>query len=361
MKEQLLNFIDSLKSDRKILSFDEAETKNGVVLRLLSILGWYIFNIDEVRPEYSVGSGRVDYSLRIDSTDKVFIEVKKTDEELEKHQEQLLRYSFGEGVKLAILTNGVAWWFYLPLQERSWEQRKFYTIDIIQQESEDIASRFIDFLLKENINSGKAVENAETVYRGQQKQNRLKETIPEAWNKIVSEPDKSLIDSINEITEKLCGYKAENKLIEHFISSHKEQFLISNFRPPIRRPEPVRRERIKPKSSFRLQFNFIGKSITAFTFKGSRYEIRYWRELLIKLCEALVATHGNEFSKVLLLKGSKNAYFTYNENEVRAPRKISNTRIYAETSFSANKTVKICYRLLSEFGYSKSDLKIEAH
>ncbi len=360
MKEQLLSFINSLKSDKKIISFDEATTKQRVVLKLLSILGWDIFN--EVKPEYSVGSGRVDYSLRIDSTDKVFIEVKKIGEELEKHQRQLLEYSIQQGVKLAILTNGVTWWFYLPLQEGNWEQRrKFYTIDILKQESENIASKFINFLLKENINSGKAIENAETIYRENIKQIRSEETVLKAWNEIVSEPDEFLIDLINKTTEKLCGYKAEDKLIEHFISNHKEQFLISELQSPIRRHEPYRRERIKPKTSFRPQFNFIRKSITAFTFKDSRYEIRYWRELLIELCKILADTHGNEFNKVLSLRWGRSAYFTYNKNEVTAPGKIRNTRIYVETNFNANRTVKICYQLLAEFGYSKGAIKIEAH
>ena len=77
MGDQLTSFIESLKSDRRIVSFDEAATKQAVVTRLLSLLGWDIFNIDEVTPEYSVGVRKVDYSLRIDNANKVFIEVKK--------------------------------------------------------------------------------------------------------------------------------------------------------------------------------------------------------------------------------------------------------------------------------------------
>ena len=137
MQNQLTSFIEILKVDRRIISFDEAATQQAVVTRLLSLLGWDIFNIDEVTPEYSIGEGRVDYSLRIGNVNKVFIEVKKIGEELEKHQEQLLEYSYKQGVRLSILTNGVTWWFYLPWQEGSWEQRKFYSIDILQQESND--------------------------------------------------------------------------------------------------------------------------------------------------------------------------------------------------------------------------------
>jgi predicted type IV restriction endonuclease len=47
MGDQLSSFIESLKSDRRIVSFDEASTKQAVVTRLLSLLGWDIFNIDD--------------------------------------------------------------------------------------------------------------------------------------------------------------------------------------------------------------------------------------------------------------------------------------------------------------------------
>jgi hypothetical protein len=231
MKEELLDFINQLKADRKIESFDEAATKQAVILRLLSFLGWNPFNIEEVHPEYSVGDKLVDYSLRIGNANKVFLEVKRISEDLEKHQEQLLNYSFQEGVKLASLTNGMTWWFYLPLHEGSWEQRKFFTIDILQQESDDVVSRFIDFLSKENVTSGKAVENAEKVYRGQQKQNILQATLPKAWNKIITERDELLIELINETTEKLCGYKTDNESIAQFILKYQSQFLISRDYP----------------------------------------------------------------------------------------------------------------------------------
>ena len=78
MEEQLSELIEKLKLDRRLASFDEAATKQIVLLRILSLLGWDTFNIDEVMPEYSVGSQRVDYALRHANISKVFIEVKRT-------------------------------------------------------------------------------------------------------------------------------------------------------------------------------------------------------------------------------------------------------------------------------------------
>lgn len=46
------------------MDFDEASTKQAVILRLLRILGWDTYNADEVKPEYS-GCKSADYSIRI--------------------------------------------------------------------------------------------------------------------------------------------------------------------------------------------------------------------------------------------------------------------------------------------------------
>ena len=216
MKDQIISFTETLKLNQKIFLFDEASTKQAIVLRILNFLGWDTFNVEEVTPEYSVKSTRVDYSLRLSDANKVFVEVKKVSEELDNHQEQLLNYSFQEGVKLSILTNGVTWWFYLPLNEGNWEERRFYSIDLVQQEADDIAQKFIDFLSKDNIYNGKAIKNAEAIYKSQQKKNVIKDTLPKAWNKIISEPDELLVELLNETTEKLCGYRPETALTEQF-------------------------------------------------------------------------------------------------------------------------------------------------
>ena len=227
MKEQLTSFMDSLKSDRSIFSFDEEATKQAIVLKLLFILGWDIFNAGEVYPEYSLKSQRVDYSLRLNDSNKVFIEVKRIRAELEGHQEQLLNYSFQEGVELSILTNGVSWWFYLPLKRGNWEKRKFYTIDLLQQESEDVARKFIELVSKANILSGQAVKNANTIYKDQQKQNIVKEALPKAWIRIISEPDESLVELLIQKTETLCGHRPDGKLVEGFLAEHEKNWIIS--------------------------------------------------------------------------------------------------------------------------------------
>lgn len=357
MHNKLLESIEGLRGRSAPISFDEAKTKQTIILKLLSILGWDIFNIDEVELEYEVAGKNVDYSLRTGNFNKVFIEVKRIGEPLEKHQSQLLDYAFKEGVKLAILTNGEAWWFYLPLQEGSWEQRKFYSIDIMQQEPEDVSSKFIDFLSQENVSSDKAIQNAESIYKSQQKEVILKETFPKAWNKIVSESDELLMDLINETTEMLCGYKADVSQIEKFISKHIEQFMISA-EPPEKAPSHIPKG-ITPQIPQPIRRGYTGKKISAFSFKGRSYKVRFWKDILFKLCDTLISIHGSDFDKTLSLVGRKRPYFTRNEYELRIPRRINKTDIYVETNLSANSIVGLCRDLVSLFGYSSTDFNIE--
>ena len=166
MNERLTAEIERIRSDTTIAGLDEANVKQGVILPVLNALGWNPFNTNEVRPEYPVTGGNVDYALRIDDNNKVFLEAKRPSEELRSHQEQLLIYSFKEGVPLAVLTNGLEWWLYLPLQPGIWEQRWFATIDLRNEDVSQTTSRFTDFLLKENVGSGVAVNNAENRLSG---------------------------------------------------------------------------------------------------------------------------------------------------------------------------------------------------
>lgn len=350
MRDQLLAFVEEFKLDKRMTAFDEAATKQIVLLRILSLLGWNIYNIDEVVPEYSVGNQRVDYALRHSNMNKAFVEVKKVGEDLDRHQEQLLNYSFKEGVPLAILTNGIGWRFYLPLHEGSWEQRRFYTIDIHDQDSKDIVGRFIDYLEKENVCSGKSIQIAEAVYRGRQKEYLIRETLPKAWDKLISESDELLVELIADATEKLCGYKPEVSVVENFMFSNISKSQTSN--------EISRRKESAKKPTVAIEGSYIGKSVTAFTFRNTRYEVKYWIDVLTQICRLMYDVQRRDFDKVLQLQGRKRPYFTRNPDELRVPQQVEDSGIYMETNLSSNQIVKISTRVVLLFGYSEKDFTI---
>lgn len=354
MNDGLLSFVETLKKKRMSDFPDEAATKQAIILRLLSLLEWDAFNIDEVKPERAVAEGRVDYSLRIDGKDRVFIEAKKAGEELDGHEEQLLAYSFKNGVKIAVLTNGFEWWFYLPLSEGSWEQRKFYTIDILQQESSDVVSKFSDFLSRGNVNNEMALGNAESVYKSQQKRNVLKDSLPKAWQRLILEPDDRLIELITNKTEEICGYKADAEMVEQFLAKSGSLPYV----PPSRTDKPVPGHRKKDPPTTSTSGNYSNKPISAFVFDGTEHRVRTYKDLLMGMCDILLERHGREFDKLLIIKGRKRPYFTRNSDELRIPQGINETGIFVETNLSATSIVNICLEMISVFGYSEDSLVI---
>lgn len=249
MLEELQNFITKLKSNPRIRTYDEAATKQAIILPMLQILDWNIQDVDEVCPEYSVEARRVDYALRLNNSNEVFMEVKKSGEDLEKHQEQLLEYSFRQGVELATLTNGVTWLFYLPTKKGDWSARKFYAIDILEQEVKVAAKRFADILSKQNVQNGEAVRRAEAIYRGRMKKRAIEDTFPEAWNKIVTEPDSLLIDLVAEVTEKLCGFKPEIDDVKNFLKTYEDKFLVRPHLVSIQSHKPIDQRKQRPPST----------------------------------------------------------------------------------------------------------------
>ena len=229
MNEKLSALLSKIKTDGNLLTVSEAQTSQGIVLPIMNNLGWDVFDTTEVTPEYSVGGRRVDFALRIQTINKVFLEIKKTSEDLENHQEQLVYYAFQQGVKLAILTNGITWQFYLPLEEGSWEQRRFFTIDLMEQSIDDAIEKFESLLSRKNIESGNAYQKAKSLYEGRQKNKIIKENLPKAWQKLISEPDEMLVELLNETLEKISGYKAENSQITDFLQSIFPNFSIGRF------------------------------------------------------------------------------------------------------------------------------------
>ncbi|HQE96448.1 MAG TPA: winged helix-turn-helix domain-containing protein, partial [Candidatus Marinimicrobia bacterium] len=71
-----------------------------------------------------------------------------------------------------------------------------------------------------------SIKNALSIYRGKRKEKILASTIPEAWNKIISEPDQLLIELIIEVVEKLCGYKPESEMISDFLKKNVDKLMV---------------------------------------------------------------------------------------------------------------------------------------
>lgn len=367
MRNELINFINEIKSAKGLSAFDEATTKQIIIIRILSLLGWSIFDINDIKPEYPVDpqntNEKVDYALAQNSDNMVFLEAKAVSVDLETWEERFCYYCYKNNVVLGVLTNGVSWWFYLPREKGSWYERKFFSINLNQQEVDSIATKFIDFLSKENVLSGKSIDNAQKTYESKQKKEIIKKTLPEAWNTLINSEDETFIDLFNDLVEKKSGFRADPQEIVEFLSKIKSQLIISEepttpiVRKRVKKIEGVPAE-VEQKTSAYVRTGYTGKSITSFTFNNKKYAVNSWKNLLRTICEQVYYLHSKDFAKVLSLKGTKKPYFTLNANELRLPEKIEGTNIYVETNLSANSITSLCEDVLSLFGH-KNSLKIE--
>ena len=375
MEKQLLEFIDGIKSNKQVGSFDEASTKQAIVLRLLFLLGWDIFNVDEVNPNLASETQQADYALSIKNTPKVLIKVVKPKGSLDQYQEKVFEYALKKGVEFTILTNGVNWWFYLSLNEGHALQNRFAVLDFIKQKSNAIAEEVTSFLKKDEISKGAVLKRATEIINNRLQQ-AARKAIPDAWSKLLSEPHDALIKLIAETAEKISGISPEKDAIIKFLNERLKQPQQTETPPP--RPEekaafraeqiatpPFSEEKAVPKlkkvappPEKTAQKTYDGQSLTSFALKGKLYKVKSWEELLVKFCEVLKTEHHQDIDSLQWHSVGKKYYFNKNEYELHVPAGIPGTDMFVETYLNPNEIVNLVRSVLTGCGFADSDLVI---
>jgi len=402
MKKQIISFIDELKSNKKLATFDEASTKQAVVLRLLSFLGWNIFNVEEVYPDYAVGSSNVSYALRTRNTNRIFIEVKRVHKKLDNHQKALVNLGTREGVNMVVLTNGITWWFYLMAASGSWQQKWFYTIDIVKQKPDAFVTQLINLLDKDKVTKGQSLKAAKSLFQ-EKKQKLAADFLPEAWNQVLSQPNKIFVELLSETTEKLCRYKVDTKTVEKFLRKRLDNWLIKTTTRSGAAPPSINMDATQildldnllapsdqPETPFaasgtdfsgtdtqlsatdtqlsatdikiiKLAESYADKSIQAFSFNGNTYQVKNWVDMLTTLCDYFASANNKDFEKVLWISSDQKTRFSRYGDQLRIPVKVKRTDIYVETKLNPDQVVTTSAKLLAEFGYTQDDLEIDAY
>ena len=352
--KKLVEFITKIQSDDRFGTFDEAAIKQGIVLKVLSLLDWDPFDVDEVQPEYEIQGNRVDFCLKQQKANKVFILVKRNDKDFTKHQDKVLSFCVQGKVPIGILTNGLTWWFFLALVQGSAEEKKFLTIEMGNQKAEEASETFENFLTKENVVSGEAEKAAEDIYTARQRDFFIKETLPKAWAQIMSDPKKWLADILGSVTEELCGYHPDREGIEKFISSKfKEKVdLESLVQPKIEaQPQPA-------KAAVRAD-DYTGKNILSFTLKGMRYEVKSWKAMFLKFCEVVLPKHKDDLEVLFTLSKPGREYFSKNPYQLLTCEKIAGTGMYVDVNLTAREVAELSQKMLHLLGYEDNALSFE--
>ncbi len=367
--QKLSDCIDEIRKYPKISEFDEAETKMKIVTRILDALGWNVFS-EEVKLEHAVGKQKVDLALRIKSENHVFIEVKKPKENLAnpKHQEQLLVYANKQGVDSSILTNGIKWWFYLSLKPVNWEKRRFCIVDILENEVAETVKLLLELLAKDSVISGKAMETAELIWAGRQRNQALKDSLPKAWNGILMDPDSLLVDLLEEMVEKICGIKPNKDESRAFIrNQHKAgSFPSSTKQLAASKEEP--QKALKPKQvDSNSWVNPETKIETPYLIvDGNQFKYRFSKDILVIVANWLIDRGYLVPTECPFNVAKSNKRFLVNlspkhpgENEFYSAVELKNG-LFIETHASSEILIEQAKRLLQRYGYPKGCLKVFA-
>lgn len=146
-----MDFIDQLRmlasriaSTKGIIQTEEA-TKNAMIMPLIQILGYNVFDPHEVTPELISDVGtkkgeKVDYAILKDGKPIILFECKSSGSDLSiKHAGQLFRYFHVTEARFGVLTNGLVYRFFTDLETpNKMDEKPFFEFDIQDFKERDV-------------------------------------------------------------------------------------------------------------------------------------------------------------------------------------------------------------------------------
>ena len=143
MKQKLQDLSSRINSIKNKVKNEEA-TKQSMILPFLQILGYDIFNPDEVEPEVVCdisGKGdRVDYVICRNGKHEILIECKDWRINVDSYISQLGKYFVASEARFAILTNGIKYLFFSDHDKANiMDKAPFFSFDITSVSDDDVA------------------------------------------------------------------------------------------------------------------------------------------------------------------------------------------------------------------------------
>lgn len=187
----------------------EEATKMSLIMPFIQQLGYNVFDINEVIPEYTADIGKrkgekVDYAIKINGKIAIIIEAKDVNEQLQNHSKQLSRYFVNTEAKIGILTNGLEYWFYTDVdKENIMDSEPFFIFNLKNYKDKDL-SQLKEFT-KDSFDETKLFGKAEEL--------RLVSVIIEEIKEMMHNPNDEIVKLlISNIYE---GQKTQNVIQEY--------------------------------------------------------------------------------------------------------------------------------------------------
>lgn len=156
------------RADAASTAQTEEATKNAVILPFIGLLGFDIFDLGQVIPEFTSDVGtkkgeKVDYALCVNGDVKILIEAKPITSKLsDANFNQLYRYFGVTEAEIGILSNGRQYHFYTDLDApNKMDQRPFFVLNLEDYDDSDIKE--LEKFHKERFDIGNLKETATTL------------------------------------------------------------------------------------------------------------------------------------------------------------------------------------------------------
>ncbi len=340
---------------------NEESAKFQILARILEGLGWNPYEPEEVLYEHSVGdkgSGRVDIALKTSGHTVALIEAKAPHAKLSGHVGQVLGYAFYEGVDICVLTTGLEWWLYLPRESGEPSKRRFAVLKIMDDSIDRLSEDLHTFLSKETLSNGHAVDRARLVLKAQLEEAHLNDIIPSIWQAMLKEPDDELVELISRKVYGDTNIRPSKEQVLVVLRRSSESHVV---RPAGPTPTPAASSQVGRRSSSSEPERESPPS--GIEIWGQYYPIKYWKDVTIKVAEALYERHSHEFDRMLQLRGSKHPYVSldpklFGKSGKNHSHQISSSGFYIYISLARKNHLKRAQLFLNCFGYPESDLKV---
>ncbi|MBU1398446.1 MAG: type I restriction enzyme HsdR N-terminal domain-containing protein [Proteobacteria bacterium] len=183
---------------------NEEHIRLSLVCRLLSNLGWNIWNPREVNTEFPAipaeDKTKVDIALFAkESSPSIFVEVKavgKIAPSLSEVERQVRDYNRNNTALFSVITDGRSWRLYYSQTGGEFHEKCFKECDLLDDDLDDLEQTFSLFFSKENIVSGRAEDQAGKYLQLTNKQKAVQDSLPQARRLVQAPPYPSLLQAI---------------------------------------------------------------------------------------------------------------------------------------------------------------------
>ena len=276
----------SLKNEQQVIL--------AIIMPVLRDLGWDTTEPEQVFPEFTIGTGRVDYALLgTNGTPLVLIEAKAHHRIRESSIDQLFRYAYGAGAGIIVLTDGQEWQLYLAQKTGVVAgDRLFCHLDLSKTSTETCEKALYRYLGRDNVLEHKAFRYANVDFdervqakekEKQEKQDRdkLMASLPKIWEELKQDQTSPLYELMSRAIAN-AGLKGHPEILAEFISQLGLVQTVYTGASTSQRPQATKVSEqptlIYPKIDDRAKAP--RSKIIGYTLYGERYDTRNNRETL---------------------------------------------------------------------------------